>query len=188
MVTIRETESDRPEVGKWPGEAVFCSQCGTRLRRRLLYGRERGWCPQCGRIDFRAPQVGVAALVRDERGRVLMVKRGPEATQPGKWSLPAGFMDYGEGMREAAVRELREETGLEAEMGDPVHAAANFHDPEKLSVCIWFAAAVTGGELAAGSDAADAGWFPPDDPPELAFETDAALLRRITGRGKEWEG
>lgn len=164
---------------EWPGESVFCPACGTRLDRAELYGRERGVCPACGRIDFRAPQLAAAVLLRDETGRVLLVERGPDSTQSGRWSIPAGYVDYGEEVREAAARELLEETGLVATIGAPVFVATNFHDPAKVSVCIWFAGTVTGGEVAAGSDASDIGWFALDDLPELAFETDTALIDRL---------
>ena len=89
-------------------------------------------------------------------------------------------MDYGEDVREAAARELREETGLEAEVGDPLFVASNFHDPAKLSVGIWFEGRLTGGTLQAGDDAVAAGWFALDELPDLAFETDAALIGRMT--------
>lgn len=124
--------------------------------------------------------MGVAVVLRDDAGRILLVQRGPTATQPGRWSIPAGFMDYGEEVREAAARELFEETALVAEVGAPIHVASNFHDPAKLTVGIWFDGELRGGTLQAGDDAVDAGWFALDDLPELAFETDVALLERLS--------
>lgn len=108
-----------------------------------------------------------------------MVKRGPGSTQPGLWSIPAGFMDYGEDVRQAAAREVLEETGLIVEVGEPVFVASNFHDPEKLTVGIWFAGMSVGGRLRAGDDAIDAGWFGLDNLPELAFDTDTLLIARL---------
>ena len=105
-----------------------------------------------------------------------MVRRGPNATRSGLWSIPAGFVDYGEEIRTAAARELLEETGLEAEVGDVVFSASNFHDPAKLTVGIWFSGKVTGGTLEAGDDADAVGWFDLDDLPPLAFDTDAAFI------------
>ncbi len=176
--TIRPMPDDpNPARASWPGDPVFCSQCGTRLEPAPLHnGEVRPRCPACGYFAFRSPAVGVAVLIRDEAGRVLMVKRAEGATRSGLWSIPAGYMDYGEEVRAAAARELREETGLDVEVGEVLFVATNFHDPAKLTVGIWFSGTVRGGDLQAGDDAADVGWFDLEDLPPLAFETDAALF------------
>ena len=168
----------------WPGEAVFCSDCGARLERARMYGQERGVCPDCGRIDFRSPSVAVAVVLRDTEGRILMVKRGPGSSRPGRWSIPAGYMDYGEEVRAAGAREVLEETGLVVDVGEPVYVATNFHDPLKVSVCIWFDGTVVGGDPVPGSDAVDLGWFALDDLPDLAFGTDAALFEQMVRQGE----
>lgn len=134
-------------------------------------------CPRCSYVHFRDPGVGAAVLLEDEAGRVLLVKRGRGATKPGLWCVPCGFVDYGEEIREAAAREVREETGLDVEVGEPIFVASNFHDPEKLTVGIWFDGRILSGVARAGDDAVEVGWFRPDDLPVLAFETDAELFR-----------
>ena len=160
----------------WPGEFKFCPMCSTELAVRQLGGRDRRVCPACGYIHWRNPGVGAAVLVRDQEGRVLLIRRAPGSTKPGLWAIPAGYVDYGEDVRQAARREMCEETGLIVEVGEAVFVASNFHDPGKLTVGIWFAGTVTGGTLEAGDDADDAGYFALDDLPPLAFETDVALL------------
>jgi ADP-ribose pyrophosphatase YjhB (NUDIX family) len=115
----------------------------------------------------------------DEEGRLLLVRRGPNATRAGLWSIPAGYLDYGEDVRSGAARELLEETGLTAVIGEPVWVATNTHDPAKVTVGIWFAGVQTGGELAAGDDADDVGWFYLDDLPRLAFDTDIAYIASL---------
>lgn len=163
----------------WPGEFVYCPMCAAELERRQVGGRERSACPRCDYVHFRNPGVGVAALVEDEAGRILMIRRGPGATQSGLWAIPAGYVDYGEDVREAAARELLEETGLEVEIGEPVFVASNFHDPAKLTVGIWLRGTVVGGRLAPGDDADEAGYFALDELPPLAFDTDEALFARL---------
>lgn len=169
----------RAHSGAHSGEYVYCPMCSARLERHVVAGTERPTCAGCGFVHWRNPGVGAAVLVFDDAGRVLLVRRGPGSTQPGLWCVPAGFVDYGEEVRAAAARELLEETGLTAEVGDVVHVASNFHDPAKLTVGIWFAGCVVGGRPAPGDDAAELGWFALDALPEMAFGTDVELLARI---------
>jgi len=163
----------------WPGVFTYCPHCRTELVPIERGGAVRMHCPGCGYVHWRNPGVGAAVVIFDDEGRLLLVKRAPGATRPGLWSIPAGFVDYGEEIRAAAARELLEETGLTAEVGDAVWVASNFHDPAKLTVGIWFAGTPTGGVLAAGDDAEEAAFFALDELPPLAFETDVAYLRSL---------
>jgi ADP-ribose pyrophosphatase YjhB (NUDIX family) len=142
-------------------------------------GRPRMGCTSCEYVHFRDPGVGAAVLLRDGHGRVLLVKRGPTATRSGLWCIPCGYVDYGEEVREAAAREVLEETGLVVEVGEPIFVSSNFHDPAKLTVGVWFTGEIVDGVAVAGDDAIDIGWFAPTDLPALAFETDVELFRRL---------
>lgn len=164
---------------EWPGEFTYCPHCATRLVEAIVGETVRKRCSSCGFVHFRNPGVGAAVVIWDDAGRLLLVKRAPGATRPGLWSIPAGYVDYGEDVRAAAARELLEETGLQAEVGDAVWIASNFHDPAKLTVGIWFSGTVTGGSLHAGDDAEEAEFFATTDLPPLAFETDIAYLRSL---------
>jgi ADP-ribose pyrophosphatase YjhB (NUDIX family) len=163
----------------WPGDYTYCPHCATPLVAATRGGKARMTCPACGFIHWRNPGVGAAVVVFDDHDRILLVRRAQGATRPGLWSIPAGFVDYGEDVRAAAARELREETGLDADVGAAAWVASNFHDPHKLTVGIWFHGEVVGGTLHAGDDADDARFFALDDLPPLAFETDAAYLRSL---------
>ena len=106
------------------------------------------------------------AVVRDEAGRLLLVLRGRDPGR-GRWSLPGGRIEPGESAAEAAAREVREETGLEVDVGEllaTVDLAGGYrvHD---------FAATVTGGQLAAGDDADEVRWCTPDDVSLLELST-----------------
>lgn len=141
-------------------------------------------CGVCDRVWWRNPKTGVAVIVRDSRERVLLVRRSGN-TRPGAWCIPCGHVEWDEDVREAARRELTEETGLGVEIGRVYAVFSNTHDPEAHSVGIWFLGRVTGGTLRAGGDADRADWFPPATPATpLAFPTDARVLQALA-EGRE---
>ncbi|MDE0137239.1 MAG: NUDIX domain-containing protein [bacterium] len=109
----------------------------------------------------RSPQVGVGVVVVDQ-GRMLLVQRG-RGILAGSWAIPGGKVRYGERLTDAAVREVREETGLEVALGEVVWAGESLGDsvpPEHHFVLVDFTGKVTGGEVRAGDDAADVVFVP----------------------------
>ena len=163
----------------WPGEYTYCPRCTAELVDRTLGGAIRRVCPNCDYIHWRNPGIGAAVVIFDDERRLLLVKRAEGTTRAGFWSIPAGFVNYGEEIREAAARELSEETGLDAAIGEPIFVASNFNDPEKLTIAIWFEGTVTGGKLQAGDDAAEAEFFGLHELPPMAFDTDLTLIDRL---------
>ena len=162
---------------------AWCPRCRGRVVPVARGGRPRPTCAACGFIFFANPGLGAAAVVRDAAGRVLLVQRRPGQHGAGAWSFPCGFVEWGEDVRAAAVREAREEAGIEVTVGEVLHVASNFHEPEKPTVGIWFAARLVDRHATpvAGDDAVAVGWFDPAAPPPLAFPTDATLLARLAG-------
>jgi 8-oxo-dGTP diphosphatase len=120
------------------------------------------------------PSVTVDALLfakRSGQNFILLIERGNEPFR-GKWALPGGFMDMDETLEEACRRELEEETGIR--MGSLTQFKtydAVDRDPRgrTISVVFWGMADIPAGQLA-GDDAVNAGWFPVDQLPELAFD------------------
>lgn len=157
----------------------FCSACGGPLE----HSGRHPVCTSCGRTQHRDPKVGVGVVVvRD--GRLLLVRRG---VQPGKglWALPAGYVDAGEDPREAAAREAYEETGLRVRVGRivDVYAGTGTGRHRGASFFLAFEAEFLGGTLAAADDALDAGFFGPDELPELAFESTRDAAARVLSGG-----
>ncbi len=109
----------------------------------------------------RQPLCGVGVAIFNE-GRLLLVQR-MNPPNKGMWAVPGGKVALGETMRDAARREVHEETGLEVEIGDVVWAgdAIGPGDPPEWHFCLVdFSGAVVGGDLRAGDDAAAVRWVP----------------------------
>lgn len=151
----------------------FCPSCAGRLHLREVSGTERPMCPQCQRIIYYDPKVAAIALV-ERGGKVLLVRRG---NQPGygRWSMPGGYVDRGEVVERAAVREVMEETGLEVEIEQLIGL---FSEPGHPVLVAAFAMREVGGLLVAGQEALDVGFFSRDRLPEMAFPNDQLILDR----------
>lgn len=160
-----------------PEDIVFCPRCGARLLTRPVGDKPRRACPSCGYIHFADPKVGVGIyLVQD--GKILLVRRTMNPGK-GKWSIPAGYVDRGEDPAETAVREAAEETNLEVVITGLVDVYHNPQDECGASIFILYEARLVGGELLAGDDADAAGFFGPNELPELAFASTRDAIRRM---------
>ena len=146
--------------------ARYCALCGGALVERVLGGRRRPYCVACQQPVYFDPKVAVVVFItRDDR--VLLIQRAVEPGQ-GKWALPAGFVDHDEAPEAAAVRETLEETGLSVRI-DKLLAVYPKRDDGLADIVIAYRATIIAGALAAGDDAADAGWFAADELPPLVF-------------------
>lgn len=144
-------------------------------------------CPRCGAAveTWRNPAPTVDIIIRQGDAIVLIARKNP----PLGWALPGGFVDYGESLETAAVREAREETGLEllelrqfGAYSDPAR------DPRRHTLSVVFTA-VGVGELAAGDDAAAARLFPLHAlPAPLCFDHAQILADYRAGRAPMGQG
>jgi ADP-ribose pyrophosphatase YjhB (NUDIX family)/DNA-directed RNA polymerase subunit RPC12/RpoP len=89
----------------------FCSQCGATMVARLIDGRKRLTCAECGHVAFVSCSLSAGGLLICEE-KVLLIQRGTEPNK-GLWTLPGGYVEIDETPDQAVVREVTEETGLE---------------------------------------------------------------------------
>jgi len=129
-------------------------------------------CPHCGGpvVHYRNPVPTVDAVIHIPGRGVVLIRRKNE---PYGWALPGGFVDYGESVETAAIREAQEETGLTVELTGLLGVYSDPHrDPRQHTMSVVFTAQpVNPAALAAGDDAGDVAVFPVGVwPQELAFD------------------
>jgi ADP-ribose pyrophosphatase YjhB (NUDIX family) len=161
-----------------PDTIRFCARCGGALARRPVppEGRIESVCTGCELVCYLDQKV-VAGTIPVDDGRVLLTRR---AINPGygKWTFPGGFVDWGEPVTEAAVRETLEETGLSVALagllGVYSYAGTGI-------VIIVYQARVTGGHITLCHENDRVEWMAPDAIPwdELAFPSTVAALKDL---------
>lgn len=164
----------------------YCPECGTRLEARWIAteARERLVCGTCNKIRYEGPRILVALMLMCG-DRMLLCRR---AQQPslGAWTPPSGFMERGETLERAAVRETFEEAGVQI-------------DPEKLAlysvtslpsfseVYVVFRAVVDNDSCRAGNESLDVGYFNEQQVPwnQLAYAEMPNFLRQFFREHRE---
>jgi ADP-ribose pyrophosphatase YjhB (NUDIX family) len=157
----------------------FCPMCGGDLELRSLKPTEpdRLVCARCGFIFYQDPKLAVATIIRNDDDHIVMVKR---AIQPGygKWVFPGGFVDRGEAVATAAMREAREEAGVDIRIDRLLNV---YSYPGVAPVIIVYIATMIGGRLECDDECLEVRFFAPGDIPweELAFPSTREALREF---------
>ncbi len=164
-----------------PEEFAYCPLCAAPLITKVVGDKPRRVCPDCGYVHYTDPKVGVGVFVVED-DKLLLVQRSVPP-QKGKWSVPAGFLDRGEDPKETAVREALEETNLHVAIEEliDVYFNPNAAGPG-ANIFILYRARLLGGDLQAGDDAAQAGFFCLHDLPEIAFASARDAIQRLRTR------
>jgi 8-oxo-dGTP diphosphatase len=160
-----------------PGRPRYCARCGAALEERERGGRRRPVCPRCGWTYYAKNAIGAAVLIERPAvagagKEVLLVQRAHEPYRDW-WMLPAGFVEYGERAEATAVREAREECGIEVRLDGLFGVYFGTDDPRNPSYLLVYRAHPVdeGATLVAGDDARALGWFAAGALPErIAFE------------------
>lgn len=155
----------------------FCPTCAGDLENRQLKSGdpERLVCRRCGQVLYLDPKVAVGTIIRSQDDRIVLVRR---AIQPGYglWVFPGGYVDRGEEVTRAAVREAREEAGLDVELERLINIYSYAH---RSLIVIVYAARAIGGELCVDDECLEARLFEPGEIPwdQLAFHSTSEALR-----------
>ena len=150
----------------------FCQECGQPTKERAIEGRTRPVCTSCGAVTYLDPKLAVATVIARD-GRILFGLRGPGTREAGKWGLPTGFVERGERVEDAAIRETLEEVGLRVTLGPLIGLYSATGETVALAV---FGTVAATGEPRPADDLVDIGWFPADALPPLAFPRDRLIL------------
>jgi 8-oxo-dGTP diphosphatase len=157
-------------------EFRFCPRCGGHLEPRKLKAiePERLVCRGCSFIFYLDPKVVAGTIFTIDR-QVVLLRRGVEPAM-GKWVFPGGYVDRGESVREAAVRETKEECDLDVSLQSLLDVYSYSQSP---NVIVVYAAEVIGGELKARDESVEAQLFASPAIPwqELAFPSTRDALR-----------
>ncbi len=160
----------------------FCPWCGEPLINRSEAGRDRLYCEAEERFLYENPVPASTAVVFDDQERILLVLRNREPGA-GEWALPGGFVENGESPEDAAKRELREETGLQAHgpaLIDVIYQESAFYGTCLLIIGYRFERFE--GKITPGDDASDARFFPVHELPPLAFESHMTIVMKAVPR------
>lgn len=162
-----------------PRTIRFCPLCGGSLQRAPVPPdqREQAVCIACDFVFYLNPKV-VAGTIPEQDGRVLLTRR---SINPGRglWTFPGGFVDFGEAVTDAAVRETLEETGLSVDLT----GLLNVYSYPGSPVIVVYTARVTGGVLTPCAENDRLEWLTPAEIPwqQLAFDSTREALREWTG-------
>ncbi|TWI71681.1 8-oxo-dGTPase [Desulfobotulus alkaliphilus] len=154
----------------------FCPFCAGSLVEHFTEGRMRSCCGSCGKIMYENPIPAACTLVLNQENHLLLVKRGVPPKE-GEWCLPGGFMELEEGPEETALRELKEETGLQGKIDRLIGVTAHPSAMYGAVLITGFLVRSFSGSPVSGDDAEDIAFFPMDRLPPLAFDSHMRFVR-----------
>ena len=153
----------------------YCHWCGCALVIKALNESDKHYCDNCDRFIFEDPKLAVVVLV-SKKDKLLLVKRAIEP-KLGKWSFPSGYVDLGESVESAALREVKEETGMEIKINFLVGVYSSSTRP---LVLLAYGAEVSGGNVKLNHEVLDVEYFSPNSLPDMPFPHDDEILKDWT--------
>ncbi|NMG01133.1 NUDIX hydrolase [Aromatoleum toluolicum] len=151
----------------------FCPQCSTPLVLAKIHNRERETCPACGETFFHKPAPVVLAVI-EHADKLVQIRRKLDPLG-GYWAPPGGYVEQGESLEEAVVREAREETGLEVAVDGLIGV---YSQTGVRAVILAYRAHSLAGEPVAGDDAGEIALIAPGQLPLQTAPEGAPLIDR----------
>jgi ADP-ribose pyrophosphatase YjhB (NUDIX family) len=155
----------------------YCSNCGHAVTTKIPDGDHlpRYVCEACGSIHYENPRI-IAGCIPEWQGKILLCRRAIEPRR-GFWTVPAGFMENGEAVQDAAAREAQEEALADVEIGSLVSIVNVIRAHQ---VHILFRARLRNGEFGVGPESLEVGLYDEQDIPwsDIAFLSVEFALRR----------
>jgi ADP-ribose pyrophosphatase YjhB (NUDIX family) len=149
----------------------FCPRCGGTLERRLLKSTEpeRSVCTRCGFVFYLDPKVAVGTIIKVMGDRLILVRRAIEPGY-GRWVFPGGYVDRGEPLHAAAIREAREECGLDIRLDGLINI---YSYAGRTPIIVVYAATAIGGTLCVDDECLETAEFDVASIPwdDLAFRS-----------------
>tara|TARA_B100001123_G_C14960743_1_gene887583 strand:- start:259 stop:765 length:507 start_codon:yes stop_codon:yes gene_type:complete len=153
-------------------KSKYCKACGHITTERDIEGTQRQYCNNCNYIEFVDPKVVAVAIVTNTQNDLLLVKRNIEPAF-GQWAFPSGYVDNGEAVEDAVIRETKEETNLDIVVEKLIGVYSNTGNPIILVV---YSASRIGGKLSPGPESQDVKWFNLTALPKLPFPHDNKIV------------
>ncbi|HOO70591.1 MAG TPA: NUDIX hydrolase [Spirochaetota bacterium] len=154
---------------------VYCSYCGNRVIVKEIDGKKRDYCADCGTVFYENPLPVACAIVANEKREVLLVKRARDPYRD-MWCLPIGFAESGENIQHAALRELKEEAGIDGTIIRLIDVDTVENYFYGSLAIVTYEVKPAGLNIAPGDDASDAGFFNLESLPPLAWKSNEKAI------------
>ena len=155
---------------------IYCAYCGNSLIVKDIDGKDRDFCEKCRSVFYENPLPVACAIVANNNREVLLVKRAKDPYRD-MWCLPIGFAETGEEVQNAALRELKEEAGVDGSIVRLIDVDTVDNYFYGSLAIVTYEIKMTGGLVAPGDDASDAAFFPIDKLPQLAWNSNEKALK-----------